>query len=466
MPNEGSAQRPETIVACATGHSHGERALLRISGPDAFILTGHSDRSRGSGKMRLELGAGPQASLPCLAIRFPAPHSYTGEDVVELALPGNPLVVERVIDALLRTARAHGLAARRAGPGEFTARAYLNDRLTLVQSEGVAALVAAASRDQARRARSLMCGEAGVVYRHWVEEATTLLALVEAGIDFTDQEDVIAIAPSELANRVDSLAAQLRGYLGAARGAERTSERALAVLVGEPNAGKSTLFNALLGRHRAVVSDVAGTTRDALQEPLDLAPDSPVIVTLVDLPGLDDRVDAPSDIGSQRAARGAVGDADIVIHCDPGGRFQPPPGAAWRAEAAVIRVRTKADLAWALASATARNHNDPSVPVCALDGWNLGALRRAIADAAWGAKTARDSGPPVARHRAAVAIAIDALEELRDLISADAAAASFASPELVAAMLRRVLDVLSELSGRVTPDDVIGRIFATFCIGK
>ncbi len=384
--------------------------------------------------------------IPCLVLRFVAPASYTGEDAAEVQLPGNPALVERTLARLLAQD-----GVRLAEPGEFSARAYMNGRLTIAQAEGVAATIAARTAEDLDAARRLLSGCTGERYREWADEIATLLALVEAGVDFADQEHVVPIAPADLIDRLSALVAEIGGELhGESPASLRGSDRAAAALVGPPNAGKSTLFNALLGRRRAVVSDVPGTTRDVLREPLDLSPDAPGApgVDLLDLPGLDAATHGPIDAEAQRAARAALRAADAIIHCDPTGRYAPIEDVP--AAVPVIRVRTKADL-------PGSEHG--GLPVCALDGWNLGPLRRAIADSV-GVPT----GSLLSRHRRALALTLRGLEEAGTLVTNDSR--SLGAPELVADALRAALDAIGELTGRVTPDDVIGRVFASFCVGK
>lgn len=254
-------QTGDTIIACATAPGLGARAIVRLSGPGAFEVVDRLCAGRFGNPERIVRAArvriGGAANLPCMVARFPGPRSYTGEDVVEISMVGNPTLVERLIAGAIGAMDG----VRMAGPGEFTARAYMNERLTLAQAEGVASLIAAQGADELVEARRLLSGERGDLYREFASEAMTLLALVEAGIDFTDQEDVVAISAADLKGRAAFLASRIEDVLGSAAGGESRSELPRVALAGMPNAGKSTLFNALLGRRRAVVSDEAGTTR-------------------------------------------------------------------------------------------------------------------------------------------------------------------------------------------------------------
>ncbi len=452
----------DTIVAIASPPGRAARGVIRASGPGVPALLTEvleGDPPVGASAARFRL---PPRSFAVLVARYAAPRSYTGEDAAELLLPGNPALLERVLARLV--AFEGGGGVRLAEPGEFTARAYLAGKLTLDQAEGVAATISAESDEQLRGARALLEGSSGAAYRAWAEEVATLAALVEAGIDFTDQEDVVPIAPADLQRRLRGVQSSIEACLGPRTGEVRESEPRV-VLAGEPNAGKSTLFNALLGRRRAVVSPLAGTTRDVLQEPLDLAGVLPGAgrVLLVDVAGVRDG-DAGTGSGSEpdaaiaaeadARARAAIREADAVIHCDPSGRF-PPLGVG--ARTTVIRVRTKADLPEPAGA------SGESLAVCALDGWNLPVLRRALADAAWGG--AFDSAAAVLpRHRRALVQALEAMCQAH--ARADGDERALGDPAAVADALRGALDALGELTGRISPDDVIGRVFATFCVGK
>jgi tRNA modification GTPase len=459
--------------------------VLREAGPRtrgvglAVLRLGSSAAARdASGGL---LASGGEVELPVLVTRLPGPCSYTGEDSIEIVVPGNPHVVERVMERLVGA----GLSPARAG--EFTARAYVGGRLGLVEAEAVGAMIAADTRERLDAARRLHDGSVGIAYRRFADEATGLLALVEAGIDFTDQEDVTPIAPAALSARLRALRGAIGEHLRAAAGEHARDALATVALVGGPNAGKSTLFNALLGRRRAVASPIAGTTRDVLREEMDLSRDVAGAgrVALMDLPGLEVGFDGSnsggrSEVAAQHAARKALVDADVLVWCDPGARFGAggfdgagSVGEAWKGgknlkpawdrrgtggARAVLRVRTCAD--------RPLGHELPAgvLAVCALDGWNLSVLRRAIAEVA-----CVSGGGCVAalvpRHRLALAATTEALDRALGLV-APTSRGSLAQPEAISQCLREAIEHLGELVGTITPEDVLGRIFATFCVGK
>jgi tRNA modification GTPase len=444
-----------TIAAIGSPAGQSPRAIIRISGPDARSciesVTSINTLSRGIKAVRISLASGH--TIPCMLIWFDSPKSYTGEDVAELVMVGNPTLLERVLDRIFETP-----AVRRAEPGEFSARAYLNNRLTLAQAEGVALRIAAVGDEALGAANQLLNGTQGDRCRAWAEELALLLALVESGVDFTDQDDVVPIPPIDLHARLTTLCNQLRDEIGSAAGSEHRSSFPQAVLCGQPNAGKSALFNALLGVNRAVVSDRAGTTRDAISEALKLERDIPGAgsITLTDLAGLGDSAVDPLDEIAQQRARDHLRSADALIWCDPTGQFVDREGFA-SLDKPIIRVRTKADLV------IDTDLQPNTISVCALDGHRVDVLKRAIADAVTD-RNGLGVGAFVPRHRRAISDAIEGINTGLNWI--DHNARSLDSPELVASGLRDALDALGELTGEITPDDVLGRVFATFCVGK
>lgn len=503
-----------TIIAVASAPGHGTRGVVRISGPATGALLAAIEHgpclddvqtrpARASVRamlLRLPLeamattpsGAGGPAGahadellLPALCVRWHAPRSYTGEDAAELLVPGQPALLAMLVRALLLTGAGAGAGAgacagvREAGPGEFTARAYLSGKLGLARAEGVAALIAADGEEQLAAARALHDGQLGALYAGWADELTTLLALVEAGIDFTDQEDVVPIAPAQLSARLAGLREAVATHVFARSGGEAPRGLPTIALVGEPNAGKSTLFNALLGRARAIADPLAGTTRDVLDETLDLERDAPGAgqVRLLDLPGLDRALarGGAGDRAAQLAAQQAAVRADVLVWCDGHGRFDEAQlevllqqSAGWLRSRRVLRVRTFADRPlgasnWATAGA-ATDADARALAVCGLDGWNLGPLRRALADQACGV-VARAAGVAalLPRYRRALLATLAALDEARAMVASDGARGG---AEEQAQCLREALSHLGELVGRISPDDVLGRIFASFCVGK
>lgn len=432
-----------SIAALASAPGSSPRALIRASGSlddlDAIFVQ-PIPRSRGAHRLTLQLGEGVE--LPALVAVSIGPRSYTGEDSLDVVIPGGPAIVERVMRVL---SNAEGV--RHAEAGEFTARAYMNGRLDLEQAKGVAMTIAASNADELRAAQRLMSSTQGSRSSRWNESLSRLLALVEAGIDFADQEDVVAIEPAVLATELHTLRAEIESGFSSSAGNVQRTDLPRVVLAGAPSAGKSTLFNALVGRERSVVDEAPGTTRDAIAEVLALPGGGRI--ELVDLAGLDDATTGSLDAEVQRRARDEIERADAIVYCDPSGSFD----ADLSGTLPTLRVRTKADQPVASAARA-------DLDVCALDGWHLDELRALLAKLV-GLTGAAAGGAIAARLDASLRRAAAHIEAAESLASA-----SRVQWELIAGEMRLALDQLGVITGRVDPDEVLGLIFKTFCIGK
>ena len=445
-----------TILAVSSPPGHSARGLVRCSGPVTMELLAHR---LGPGSLPAERGVHVRrfrfhdTSVPVLVLVTPGPGSYSGEDSVEIQAPGHPVLLARMVETLLHDGLERGWNVQLAGPGEFTARAFLSGRIDLVEAEGVAALIAARSDDEIRAAQLMQDGRLSQMVEEVSQGLAEALALVEAGIDFTDEEDVVAIKDDDLHARVDVAVDRLTRYLDRSVGLESLQSLPWIVLDGEPNAGKSTLFNALLETTRAVVSDVSGTTRDVLAEPMRLTPHAETEVLLVDVAGDEDPRTLMEE-AMQAVAAEARQRAEIRILCLPPGTPAPPPSDD------LVRVGTKADQ-------EPGSRPDVEVMVAAADGDGLDALKRVLAERLADTRSSLAGDAFVLAPRQESAL-VQARRRLEDTVSVLRAVSSESSapPELVAGLLREALDALGEISGVISPEDILDRVFTTFCIGK
>ncbi|BAM03702.1 tRNA uridine-5-carboxymethylaminomethyl(34) synthesis GTPase MnmE [Phycisphaera mikurensis] len=421
----------DTIVAISSAPGASLLGLVRLSGTNAWAIgaavLGSADRGRSEPQRPAVRGCFPAGllpplpALPILALWLPGPGSFTGEDTLEIEAAGNPSLLRRIV----RAAVAAG--AREAAPGEFSHRAYEAGRLSLLQAEGVAAAIAAQNDDELAAADRLRSGGLAAEVSAQRDRLTGLLGLVEAGIDFTDQEDVVPIAPADLDAGLAAVAAALASL--AAAPAAAPAELPRVVLAGPPSAGKSSLFNALLGRERAVVDAAPHTTRDTLEEELPLPGGGRVLL-----------VDTPGGGGTPAA------DADLLLWFGD----EPPPRSPPH-----LRIHAKADAAPAPAGRLAAS---------ARTGAGLGGVREAIAASLDGRRT-RAAAPALRdRHRADLAAAAGRLAGARRLLEAHGPALAHA--ELVADAMTAAIHRLGGLTGDLEPDDLIASVFATFCVGK
>ena len=441
----------DTIFAPATAPGRAAVAVIRVSGPDARsalrALAGRLPAPRRAAMRRLH-GADRQTLDEALVLWLPGPGSYTGEDVAELQVHGGVAVVAGVTRALV----AQGL--RLAEPGEFTRRAFEAGRLDLDQAEAVADLIDAETDAQARQALAQLGGALGRRYEGWRETLTHALAYVEAAVDFPDEE-----VPADVAGRalplVASLTRDLEAALADAGRGERVRDGYRIALIGAPNAGKSALFNALLGRDAAIVTPTAGTTRDVIEASLVL---EGYKVILADMAGLRASDDAIETEGVRRA-RAWAEDAALRIWVVDGAAND----GAWREAADLVRpadllVVNKADLAPGGDRAAVAVREQQRIEVAATSG-EVEPLRAALSARVIADLTGADF-PAVTRARHEMLLS-DALERLRQV---DAAA--LATPELAAEDLRLAARAMERITGRIGAEDVLDVVFGAFCIGK
>jgi tRNA modification GTPase len=439
----------DTIVAISSAVGVGVRMIVRASGPSAAQIASDVWNEALPAASHAACGTISFANLEvpgCWLYVFRSPRSYTGEDLVEFHIPANALLARMLLEDLVVR------CARPADPGEFTARAYFNGRLDLTEAEGVAATIAASGEQELRAARQLLAGELAKRLRPASDLVAETLALVEAGIDFAD-EGVAFLSAGDVSDRVARVDAMLRELLEGSSRFERLAHEPRVVLVGRPNAGKSTLLNALAGHERAVTSPVAGTTRDVLTADVALPRG---IVKLTDGAGLggEDQGDAtPVDVARQMRANAlrAVETSDVLVLVrdvtDARPDLEPLPRGP------DFIVETKADL---LPSAGGK------FAVSAKTGANLDTLRRELDRLAFGTPTVGSASTALAlnaRH-------VRAVSEVREALARAAGHVASEASELVALELREALDAVGRVVGVVTPDDVLGRVFSTFCIGK
>ena len=453
----------ETIVAQATAPGRGALSIVRLSGPNAHaVVRAAVDRWPSAARtvtvshVRDAFGTNVDQSV---IIRYDAPASFTGEDSVELITHGGLVVATTVVAALI----ARG--ARLALPGEFTRRAVLNGKLDVLQAEATGDLVNAKSR--AAQGVALRQLDGGLSRRVLAlrDELIGLEALIAYDIDFPEEDDG-PVAPARILAATQRIVSALEQLLATSRTGELVREGALVVLAGAPNVGKSSLFNALVGEARAIVTDIPGTTRDAIEAVID----TPTIpLRLVDTAGFRDALDPIERLGVEMS-ESYVGRAAVVLVCGDSdesmlGMRQTVDG--WD-HVTVIAVRTKSDIAPPTTAQLARYRDtlaaSAAVVVSAETGQGLSALLSAIADVVSEEAGAEHVDAPLLtqeRHRYAVARALDEVRAFRDRW------ASRELPAPVAAVhLREAVTTLEDLIGAVDVEDVLDEVFRRFCVGK
>jgi tRNA modification GTPase len=443
----------DVIAAVATAPGRGGIGVVRVSGPglqpmlQQLVSKAVPPRRAAVAKFRDARGDVIDEGL---ALFFPAPTSYTGEDVIELHGHGGPVVMQ-----LLRR-RCLELGARLADPGEFTRRAFLNDKLDLAQAESVADLIDATTETAARCAVRSLAGEFSRAIDELVQGLTELRMFVEATLDFPE-EDVEFIEAADARGKLAAIAAQHGRIMAAAREGSLLREGIHAVIIGQPNVGKSSLLNRLAGEELAIVTDVPGTTRDPIRQAIEIGG---VPLHVIDTAGLRESADPVESIGIARTWD-AIAKADLALHVIDAAR----PETAGADDAIVarlpgrlprLRVLNKIDLVGAT-SGRSQAGTLTEIALSAKTGEGLEALRTALLEAVgW---TGHGEGVYMARERH-----LDALRAAGAHL--ERAAEVMAQLELFAEELRLAQNALASITGEFTPDDLLGEIFSRFCIGK
>jgi tRNA modification GTPase len=443
----------DIIAAIATAPGRGGIGVVRVSGPrlEPFIaglirkplsprratLTDFVDAQR----LAIDQG---------IALYFPAPHSYTGQDVLELQGHGGPMVLQLLLRRCLE------LGARPAQPGEFTRRAFLNDKIDLAQAESVVDLIDAATAEAARSALRSLQGAFSRRIEELLEALVELRALVEAALDFPD-EDVEFIKQADGAGKLAVLQDRLQEVLSASQRGSLLREGMRVVLAGQPNVGKSSLLNRLAGEELAIVTDIPGTTRDAIRQSISI---EGIPVHVIDTAGLRPSSDPVERLGIARTWK-AIEDADVVVLLVDAtqGEAAADREIMGRLPAALprLRVMNKIDLL-TRPPAFERGRDAGTVWLSARTGDGVDLLRRALLEAVgWLGGSGEGLFMARERHLQALQLAKTHLER---------AAHQIASLELFAEELRLVQQALASITGQFTSDDLLGEIFSRFCIGK
>lgn len=450
----------DTIAAVATAQGRGGVGIVRVSGPLALsiaeALSGRTPRPRHAhyGPWRDAEG---QVLDEGILLFFPGPHSFTGEDVLELQGHGGPVVLDLLLDRCL------ALGARQARPGEFSERAFLNDKLDLAQAEAIADLIEASSAQAARNALRSLQGEFSRRVHELSEQLIQLRIYVEAAIDFPEEE-IDFLADGHVLRQLEAIRAYLAEVQRTAGQGALLRDGMTVVIAGRPNAGKSSLLNALAGREAAIVTDIAGTTRDLLREHIHI---DGMPLHVVDTAGLRDTEDQVERIGVERALK-AIEEADrILLLVDSSAAEADDPFALWPefldkrpAPERVTLIRNKIDLSGEPAGLQQGADGHVTLSLSARSGAGLGLLREHLKTCMGYQQTAESGFSARRRH-------LEALHQAAAHLDHGHAQLTLAGAgELLAEDLRQAQQALGEITGAFSSDDLLGRIFSSFCIGK
>ena len=442
---------PDTIAAVATPLGRGGVGIIRLSGkhvPEIAVgVLGSLPSPRKAVHRRFRAANGDVLD-DGIALYFPTPHSFTGEDVLELQGHGGQVV----LDILLK--RCVELGARLARPGEFSERAFLNDKLDLAQAEAIADLIDSGSEQAARSALRSLQGEFSTAVNQLLTALIELRVYVEAALDFPDEE-IDFLADSAVTQRLDGIKQQLHAIFQKARQGSLLRDGMHLVIVGRPNAGKSSLLNALAGQETAIVTDIAGTTRDVLRERINL---DGMPLHIVDTAGLRESDDPVEKIGIERAWQ-EVHKADLIVLLVDDTQPDDPENAVILAKLPErlprLTVHNKVDL-----SGKTAGKQGEHVYISAKQGLGMEALKAELKTRMGYQGESEDTFIARRRHLEALSATQIAVE------NAEYQLRTFNAGELMAEELRTAQDALGQITGKFTSDDLLGEIFSSFCIGK
>jgi tRNA modification GTPase len=446
-----------TIAALSTPRGRGALAVIRLSGPNAIAIAktlGDFDdvEPRQARLTKLTRPADQQMLDQVLLTCFPAPHSLTGEDVVEISCHGSPAIVRSIIEATLE------LGAVLAGPGEFTLRALSNGKINLAQAEAIRDLIAAQTDAAVKQASRQLNGELSNALGPFKEKLVEVIVLLESALEFVE-EDIPAPRVNEIDRDLATVSAGVEKLSRSYSAGRLLQEGVRVTITGRPNVGKSSLFNSLIERERAIVTDIPGTTRDTLSEAIDLE-GIPVILT--DTAGLRETTDGIETLGIERTRR-AMGDSDLVLVVLDGSTDLGPSDQELIAQTESARrlvVLNKSDLPSFKATLCCLEPVE-AINVSARTGEGLASLRAAILASL--NSNGREDGSLLitnARHHDLLC------NTQREIEVARAALRDRHSEELVLVPLHNALRFLGQITGETTTEDILSEIFATFCIGK